>query len=188
MEALGGGDQCVASSQRDRLERKRRSLENDPAGYAAAYRVFVESGVNTNLDLAIGSNHCHGHATGVYNFDDNDTAITHQGSIFQTHTGHTRNYKTVTNTNVTLDLTYEWVSVQASTQAVTVTLPSTVPAAGTVFYIHHRSGTLGTWGVTIGRNGNLINGAASDHSFATDQDLVIVTSDGSGWHTHTVPQ
>ena len=121
-------------------------------------------------------------------FNTNNTAVAKVGSILQTHTGRTLNYKEVNNGNQTLDLTYEWVSVQATTQAVTITLPSTVPTAGWVYYIHHRSGALGTWGVTIGRNGNLINGSAIDYSFSADQDLVIVTSNGSGWHTNTIPQ
>lgn len=81
---------------------------------------------------------------------------------------------TDTSGNLTLDATHHFVNI---TGAHTVTLPATV-VAGREYEIHNSSGGART----IARNGNNINGAASDFTLPDNSRALVSTeADAGGW-------
>lgn len=81
---------------------------------------------------------------------------------------------TDTTGNLTLDATHHVVNIAGSHS---ITLPATV-VAGRTYEIHNSSGSV----TTIDRNGNNINGAASDYDLADNARAFVTTeADAGGW-------
>ena len=74
--------------------------------------------------------------------------------------------------------------VNTTSGAITVTMPAS-PSAGDIVGIKDYAGTFATNNVTVGRNGSLFDGAASDPVLSTDQlSVFFVYVDGTqGWKT-----
>jgi len=72
--------------------------------------------------------------------------------------------------------------VNTTSGAITVTMPAT-PSAGDIVGIKDYAGTFATNNVTVGRNGSLIDGAATDATLSTKQlSVFFVYVDGTqGW-------
>lgn len=103
------------------------------------------------------------------------TAVLHLGHRLRTLAGRERRL-TRTSGNLTLAAEHDVVVV---TGAHTVTLPATI-VAGRVFEIRNTHGSA----ITVARNGNTINGAASDYSLAAGE-LAFIRGDATGgWWLH----
>lgn len=97
------------------------------------------------------------------------------GHRLRTLAGRERNL-TRTSGNLTLDYGHDVVVV---TGAHTVTLPATIEA-GRIYEVRNAHGSA----ITIGRNGNNINGAAADFSLSAGE-LAFVRGDATGgWWVH----
>lgn len=97
-------------------------------------------------------------------------------------------YQDVNNVNLNLTTDHYYLAVTTSTTAVTLTLPAT-HVAGQRYEIRDKGGSLGTRPITIDRNGNLINGGASNYLMNTSGhnfNTVVITSNGTGWFTYRV--
>jgi len=74
-------------------------------------------------------------------------------------------------------------AVDTSSAAVTCTLPAS-PNAGDTIYFVDAGGAFGTNNLTIARNGNTINGAASDHTISTNGLSTGFVYNGATWRTY----
>ena len=67
--------------------------------------------------------------------------------------------------------------------AVTCTLPAS-PLGGDAIYFIDAGGAFATNNLTIARNGNTINGAASDHTISSNGQSTGFVYNGATWRTY----
>ena len=94
-------------------------------------------------------------------------------------------YRTLTSASASADralVAFDRVLLDAGTASFTVTLPPG-PAVGTPVELRDAGSTLTTHPVTVGRNGQLINGAATDAAMDRDGLAVLLVFEGGsvGW-------
>ena len=74
-------------------------------------------------------------------------------------------------------------AVDTGSGAVTCTLPAT-PAGGDAIYFVDAGGAFATNNLIIARNGNTINGAASDHTISSNGQSTGFVYNGATWRTY----
>ena len=93
---------------------------------------------------------------------------------------------TATAVNLLLDNTHRTVLVDPNGAIRTITLPAS-PVSGQWYEIRDvgngGAGDASNFNITIARNGNNIDGVASDEVLDIDGDVVILVSDGFDWYT-----
>lgn len=163
----------------------RGDLATPSPGAVLEYGVIVSSATGT--DLVIGPNRIKGASGSDYSIANSPAGVIKVGSTLRNYQGRIRNYRQVDNSNANLDETYDFIAVSTTTTAVTLTLPAT-HTAGLSFEVLDRGSTASSNNITLGRNGNLINGAAADYVISTDADQVKVISNGTGWFVNRMPR
>jgi hypothetical protein len=74
------------------------------------------------------------------------------------------------------------ILADTSTGAITVTLPAS-HSAGQIFEVKDSGNNAATNNITINRNGSLIDTAASNKILSTNNEAVVLVSNGTAWFT-----